>query len=62
MDLPGYTHDEVEEMHKLAGRLWYRKMILRKPNILLIHLYNIYKYQGFKGLYDVTKKSLKMVK
>lgn len=61
MDLPGYTHSEVEEMHKLAGKLWYRRM-LRKPNVLFMHLYNIYRYQGFKGLYNVTKKSIKMVK
>jgi radical SAM superfamily enzyme YgiQ (UPF0313 family) len=62
VDLPGYSHKEVENIHKTAGKMWYRKMLFKRPDILVFHLYNVYKYQGFKGLVDVSKKSLKMIK
>lgn len=62
VDLPGYNHKEVENIHKIAGKMWYRKMLFKRPDILVFHLYNVYKYQGFKGLVDVSKKSLRMIK
>jgi hypothetical protein len=62
VDLPMYNHLEVERIHKMAGKLWYRKMLFKRPDILLFHLYNVYKYQGLKGLISVSKKSLKVVK
>jgi radical SAM superfamily enzyme YgiQ (UPF0313 family) len=62
VNLPGYSYKEIEKLHEMAGKLWYRKMILKRPDIILFHVHNIYKYQGLKGLFNVFKKSLKMIK
>ena len=61
IDYPNYTHKDVEEMHKLALNLWHRKMLFKRPDILLFRLYNIYKYQGLKNVIKVSKKSLEGV-
>lgn len=56
---PGYSWKEVEELHKLAGKLWYRKLLLHNPKMLIIHLYNIYKYQGIWGTIKMSLKGLR---
>lgn len=61
IDRPDYSHEDVEEVHRLAGKMWYRKMLFRKPSTLLFHLYNIYKYQGLRGVVTISIKGLKDV-
>ncbi len=58
VDYPGYTHEEIENMHKYAVALWQRKMLFEKPNIILFHLYNVYKYQGLKGIFKVSSRGI----
>jgi len=62
IDYPNYNHKEIEKIHKLAGKLWYKKMLFKRPDMIVFHLYNIYKYQGLKGIIDVSKKSLEAVR
>lgn len=59
VDLPGYNHKEVKALQNYALKLWNKKMVFRRPDIIIFHLYNLYKYQGLKGIVQVTKKSLK---
>lgn len=60
VNLPGYSHKEVEKLNRLAYKLWHRKMLFKRPDISIFHLYNIYKYQGLKGIVrvglEVSKK------
>lgn len=59
VNLPGYNHNEVEDMLKLAIKLWHRKMLFKRPDVIVFHTYNLYKYQGLKGTFGVMMKSLK---
>lgn len=61
VDYPGYSNKEIEEIKNYAMKLWHRKMLLKKPNIIIFHLYNTYKYQGLKGLFKVSVKGIKTV-
>ena len=59
VDYPGYSHKDIEEMLKYAVRLWHKKILFRKPDIVLFRLYNLYKYQGIKGMIAVSVKRLR---
>jgi radical SAM superfamily enzyme YgiQ (UPF0313 family) len=59
VNLPSYNHKEVEEMLKLSTKMWHRKMLLKRPDIMFFHFYNLYRYQGLKGTFNVALKSLK---
>ena len=61
VNYPGYTSKEIENIQRYALTLWHRKMLFKKPNIILFHLYNTYKYQGMKGLFKVSMRGLKTV-
>lgn len=61
VNYPGYNHKDIEELYKRALVLWHRKMLLRKPAIVLFHLYNAYKYQGPSGVIRVSLRGLKNV-
>lgn len=58
---PGYDHKEVEEVYKLALKLWQRKMLFKRPDILLLHLHNAWKYQGLRGMLAVSLRGLREV-
>lgn len=59
IDQPGYSHEEVEEVHGLAGKLWYRKMLFRNPGMVGNHLHNLYRYYGLGGMVTVALKSIR---
>ena len=58
VDLPGYTHKEIKENLDLANKLWYRKMVTKRPDIIAFHFYNLYKYKGLKGAAKVMLNSI----
>jgi len=58
-NLPGYNHNEIQNMLKLAIKKWHRKMLIKRPDIIMFHLFNIYKYQGLKGTFKVAIENLK---
>ncbi|MBN2203313.1 MAG: radical SAM protein [Candidatus Aenigmarchaeota archaeon] len=58
VDLPGYTHDQIKENLNLANKLWYRKMVTKRPDIIVFHFYNLYKYKGLKGAAKVLLNSV----
>ena len=60
-DLPGYKHEEVEEVRKYAMKLWYKKMLFKRPDLIIFHLYNISKYHGLRSMINVSTKSLKAI-
>jgi radical SAM superfamily enzyme YgiQ (UPF0313 family) len=62
IDLPGYNHKEVEEVYKTAIKLWHRKMLFKRPDIIIFHLYNLYKYQGLTGMLKVATKSVRKLR
>jgi len=59
VDLPGYDHKEIQENLNLANRLWYKKMITKRPDIIIFHMYNLYKYKGLRGAFKVAINSIK---
>jgi radical SAM superfamily enzyme YgiQ (UPF0313 family) len=59
VNLPGYNHKEVEEVLKLAIKMWHRKMLFKRPDVIFFHFYNIYNYQGFRDTAKIALKSLK---
>ncbi len=56
---PNYSHKDIEEMHEHALRLWHRKMLFNRPDIAFFHLYNVYKYQGLKGVAAIATRGIK---
>ena len=62
VDYPEYNHKEVEEVYKTAIKMWYRKMLTKRQDIILFHMYNLYKYQGIRGVIQTLTKSLKQLK
>jgi len=58
VDYPGYGHKEIEENVLYARKLWHRRM-LRNPNVIYYHLFNIYRYQGLSGIFNVSMRALK---
>jgi anaerobic magnesium-protoporphyrin IX monomethyl ester cyclase len=60
-NFPGYTHKDIEDMLVYARKMWYRKMIKKRPDILLFHIYNLYKYQGLSGVIRISAENLKKV-
>jgi len=59
VDLPGYNSKEIKQNLDLANRLWYKKMITKRPDIIVFHFYNLYKYKGLKGTIKVMLNSIK---
>lgn len=61
INYPNYSHKDIEEITGYARKLWYRKMLFKRPDIIIFHFYNLYKYQGIKGLLLVSIENLKSV-
>jgi len=59
VDLPGYNHKQVQENLNLANKLWYNKMLTKRPDIIVFHMYNLYKYKGLKGTFKVMINIIK---
>jgi len=58
-NLPSYSCKEVEELLSYAEKQWHKKLLFKKPKIILFHLYNLYKYYGLKGIVGVPLKVLR---
>ncbi|MFH1473795.1 MAG: radical SAM protein [Candidatus Aenigmatarchaeota archaeon] len=58
---PNYSHEEIEDMLKYAFKMWHRKMLFKRPDIIIFHFYNLYKYQGFGEVIKVSLKNLKEI-
>lgn len=58
VNYPNYSHKDIEENLNLAIKLWHRKILTKRPDILVFYFYNAYKYQGLRGMANVGLRSL----
>ena len=47
---PGYTAEDIAEMHALAWRRWQWHMLTRRPHTLLHHFRNAWRREGLGGV------------
>ena len=47
---PGYSADDIAEMHALAWRRWQWRMLTRRPGTLWHHFANAFRREGFGGI------------
>jgi len=59
VNYPRYSSKEIKDMQDYALRLWHKKMLFNRPDIVFFRLYNLYKYQGIKGMITVSLKNLR---
>lgn len=54
---PGYSSEEIIEMHDLAWRRWQWHMLTRRPATLLHHFGNAYRREGVAGMLRLGRYS-----
>ena len=55
---PGYTADDIKEMHALAWRRWHWHLLLHQQSTLFHHFRNAWKRGGMSGLFQVGRFSV----